>query len=166
MNPSRPRAACAGSHKYLPLKGAALSLETTTSWAVKREKKKRRKRGKKEKTTTRKNPTRHLTSAAGTQRPPAPTALLTPAVGSFAEGEATHSLSAFPVPFPVLCSISPVFCSLLRRHAVLSTPSSSAASLRGTLRSAGGDNTPREGRILKDGVKRVESDRAHNPRVQ
>jgi len=50
MDPSRPCSACAGSHKYLPSRGTALSFDTTTSWAVqKKRKREKKKRGKKEK---------------------------------------------------------------------------------------------------------------------
>lgn len=98
LNPSRPGAACAGSHKYLPLKEAALSLATTTSWAVKRERereKKRRKRGKKERQPPKRTPLgiSHQLWEASTH----------------SSSRAMRSLGAFPALFPVVCPISQFF---------------------------------------------------------
>lgn len=100
MNPSRLRAACTGSHKYLPLKEAALSFETTTSWAIKKKEKKR----KKPETTTQKNTTGHLTPTPRAEWDPAPSC--TPTCG---RGEAAQSLSSFPVSFLAIHLISPFF---------------------------------------------------------
>lgn len=124
LNSSRPRAACAGSHKYLPLKEAALSLETTTSWAAKREEKKKKKgeKKKKEETTTQKKTPHRLWGPSSTH-----------SSSHSSCGKLWGGNNAFPecFPSPFSCdslNIS-VFCPLLSRHVVIPTPSSSAESL-------------------------------------
>lgn len=122
--PSSPCAACAASHKYLPLKEAALSLDTTTSWTIKKKKKrqKERKRKKKKIQPPKKTPTgilRLLPGLSGSH------ACRDPELAH--EGKAAR-FGRFPSPFPCNSVFISILCSFLGLHAALSYPSSFRAS--------------------------------------